>query len=570
MRAKMTENGLSVQIIAGTHNAIIGIDLQEENRIGCLGFSIERTDLGNGQNSKAKADAPRRWLPNMLQFPNATAEAPTTENAPLQKFRWGDYTLKPGHTYRYRVIPKYGTPEKLTTSEKFPNGIEVEITTECIDRADHSIFFNRGAAASKAFEAKFPKIDLEDMDNAETINAKKWLSRGLEEALIAFLRMATNSSWVIHAAIYEFQKSEFVSEIKNAVERGVEVRIIYHARDRGEKDHTRERNESAIKEAKLENVVIPRKSSPSNAIMHNKFVILLQKDSNKILPKAVWTGSTNWTDGAIYGQLNVGHAIYIESVAETYEKYFQILNEDPDSATIKNALAELAPVPEKLLEEAHITPMLSPQKDDSMLHLYARLCAGASSLLISAPFALSPIIRDTLYQEDGPKLRFFLIDKNLALGESEEIEVIQRSPANSIAAAVTLKSPIHDYQGKLLSGNESFHHRGIHIHTKVILVDPFGDDPIVVTGSANFSNNSTVENDSNTLVIRGDTVVADIYSTEFMRMFEHYHFRAKQAANPRNKFFLIENDSWTEKFYIPGSLKEEDRLLFSGRYNKGA
>ena len=44
-----------------------------------------------------------------------------------------------------------------------------------------------------------------------------------------------------------------------------------------------------------------------------------------------------------------------------------------------------------------------------------------------------------------------------------------------------------------------------------------GSDPIVVTGSANFSHASTNDNDENMLVIRGSQRVADSYFTEFNR-----------------------------------------------------
>src|SRR5262249_18767715 len=53
-------------------------------------------------------------------------------------------------------------------------------------------------------------------------------------------------------------------------------------------------------------------------------------------------------------------------------------------------------------------------------------------------------------------------------------------------------------------------------------VDPLGDDPIVVTGTANFSAPSQCANDENMLVIRGNTRVADIYFGEFMRIFDHF------------------------------------------------
>jgi phosphatidylserine/phosphatidylglycerophosphate/cardiolipin synthase-like enzyme len=58
-----------------------------------------------------------------------------------------------------------------------------------------------------------------------------------------------------------------------------------------------------------------------------------------------------------------------------------------------------------------------------------------------------------------------------------------------------------------------------------MLIDPLGENPIVVVGSANFSKASTDTNDENMLVIRGNQAVADIYMGEFMRLFSHYAFR---------------------------------------------
>jgi len=302
--------------------------------------------------------------------------------------------------------------------------------------------------------------------------------------------------------------------------------------------------------------------------MHNKFLVLLQKVDGKLVSKAVWTGSTNWTDGALYGQLNVGHAVYDEEVAQIYDSYFNVLHDDASATATKQALATLTPVSLTVPPGHQVIPVLSPQSDDTMLHLYSSLCEGAKSLLVSAPFALSPIILRALSNKNDQAMRFMLLDKVSSLGGPEEVNVIEGDPGNSIAVATTLSSPLHDFQTKLLEGKESFHHAGIHIHSKIFAIDPFGSDPIIVTGSANFSNNSTVVNDSNTLIIRGNTAVADIYACEFMRMFEHYHFRAKVAAKAKEKgslgMALSESDAWTKKYYVKDSLEEKDRRLFAG------
>lgn len=89
-----------------------------------------------------------------------------------------------------------------------------------------------------------------------------------------------------------------------------------------------------------------------------------------------------------------------------------------------------------------------------------------------------------------------------------------------------------------------------------MLVDPLGNDPIVVTGSANFSESSTTYNDENMLIIRGDKRVADIYYTEFNRLFSHYYFRSVMEKHKKIEdeddlvvnLFLQEDDKWLEKY----------------------
>ena len=118
-----------------------------------------------------------------------------------------------------------------------------------------------------------------------------------------------------------------------------------------------------------------------------------------------------------------------------------------------------------------------------------------------------------------------------------------------------------------------------YIHSKFLLHDPLGDDPIVVTGSANFSAPSTNDNDENMLLIRGEKRVADIYFTEFNRLFFHYYFRSVHeevsgrkpatevgvtaaAANEKASLFLAETDKWLAK-YKPGSLKTKRVKMFT-------
>lgn len=622
MRARASKDGLTLRVIAGSNNVLLAMDLEESKRKGCLGFTIERTDVDTGA---------RRWLPNMLRFDvdpldaadiaqaaipaveadpkpvpaakkaakkrgaakNAPPRAPdqdapmvSTARAPLQKFRWGDYTVDPGKSYRYRVVPRYDPAAKIVQDGKeaerrrefdtIQGGVTVEFKTENNHGHDASVFFNRGAAASRAYNSRYG-----DNDPARIPDALWWLSRGLEEALIGFIGQAVDSSYAVHAAIYEFQKPKLLEALTRAAGRGVDVKVAYHARQKSKQgkpdpaDKTAARNRAAIAAAGI-TFAKPRDADPQGAIMHNKFVVLLKKGANgSMQPIAVWTGSTNWTDGAIYGQLNLGHASYNVKIATAYNDYFQSLYNNDSARDIKKHTQFLTPVPKDRDSIPHgVTPIFSPQSKLEMIDLYAELCRTGKIVMVSAPFVLHPKILATFKKTPKGTLRFLMADKGSSFGKAGAVKLLEHDAANQVSVATTLSSALHDFQGRLLEHEESFHHSGVHIHSKIIAIDPFGQDPILVTGSANFSNNSTKTNDENSLIIRGDTAVMDIYITEFMRMFEHYWFRAhvegKTKGGKKKKSVeariagLKKDDSWTDPYYTSGSREETDRLAFAG------
>ena len=101
------------------------------------------------------------------------------------------------------------------------------------------------------------------------------------------------------------------------------------------------------------------------------------------------------------------------------------------------------------------------------------------------------------------------------------------------------------------------------VHAKFLLIDPLSDDPLLCTGSANFSDESLLYNDENMLIIRGDTAVADIYMTEFDRVFRHFYFRAiaNRTASDEAKF-LDETDTWWRNYFDPKNVKCRRREMF--------
>ena len=60
--------------------------------------------------------------------------------------------------------------------------------------------------------------------------------------------------------------------------------------------------------------------------------------------------------------------------------------------------------------------------------------------------------------------------------------------------------------------------------------DPNGDDPVVITGSHNFSASASEKNDENLIIIRGDKALAQAYAVNVQAVYDHYNFRAVAKA----------------------------------------
>ena len=107
------------------------------------------------------------------------------------------------------------------------------------------------------------------------------------------------------------------------------------------------------------------------------------------------------------------------------------------------------------------------------------------------------------------------------------------------------------------------------VHTKFMLVDPLGETPLVISGSANFSDPSTTDNDENMLIIRGDQRIADIYLGEFMRLWRHHRFRFivkkinEQTGAVEGHNYLDPTSKWAERFYQKGTVKFKRRTTFA-------
>lgn len=147
--------------------------------------------------------------------------------------------------------------------------------------------------------------------------------------------------------------------LKAALQRGVDVRIVYHdtttaagggGEEEGEDEATAGENEKAIADAKLPERYRNRQvlyKRTKTKIPHNKFIVRLEGGKK---PTHVWTGSTNITPSGFLGQTNVGHLIADEETAAQFLAYWEVLKTDPDRDTARAAVMEMTPDPRSCCE----------------------------------------------------------------------------------------------------------------------------------------------------------------------------------------------------------------------------
>ena len=554
MRTKpVTVKGVSVRAISGTHVVFLAFNLSAAARTGCLGFAIKRRDETEGEEY---------WLQGLKTFasvePSPGPGVPvSTRLHPLQGFQWADYTAKPDHRYTYEVSAMYGAPAALEPGAP----VAVTIRTEPPDRGAHQVHFNRGAVASQEYARRFQN---RKPDQVADGSAYRWLSRGLEEAIGAFIGRAKTKDYALRAAIYEFQWPSVLAAFKTAATNKANVRIIYDAIAGG--SGPKAKNNAAIKKAGLVSRCIPR---TDGKLMHNKFIVLLKKGK----PIAVWTGSTNATVNGIFGHLNVGHAVEDPAIAARYLDYWTVLSKDPSTADLKDWAEANDPLPAEDGPAGKGThAIFSPHRGLQALRWYAALAARDSlPIFITLAFGMNKVFK-AVYEQPDNVLRVALLEKpgngkGLKQG-AIDIQRIRKLPNVLVAMGNYVKANAFDrWLAEIDRVTADVNIRWV--HTKFVMIDPLGPDPIVITGSANFSDASTDTNEENMLVIRGSKRVADIYFTEFLRIYTHHAFREsltfKQKPGVEWKpNYLDESPKWQKPYFTAGNEHHLRRLYYAG------
>jgi phosphatidylserine/phosphatidylglycerophosphate/cardiolipin synthase-like enzyme len=584
MRATATSKSgdFRAKAIAGTHAITMAIDCEKGRRKGLMGFAFQRETVGKGGTGP-------QWLRSQKVFRSIVPDPKNehdpkdpskpkpfyTNDFPVQSFLWGDYSASPGTKYRLRILPMYGEPGALTTDQTDEIRLEIDTEKEWEQGETHGVWFNRGAIASQAFAERFGnKVpdDINDPKDPEVV----WLSRGLLEACLKYIE-ETSPKDALRVAAYEFTYPPILNALKATLDRGIDVQIVYH-----DTSEDKESNEGPMKEAGLpidDQKITYRRSKTK--IPHNKFIVRLKGGTD---PVEVWTGSTNFTSSGFLGQTNVGHRVADKKTAAQYLAFWEVLKTDPELADLRATTAELTPDPLEVIAKKSIAQVFSPRSGTKMLDWYGRrMLNAANSVWFTAAFGVTAKLVPPLAQARD-QMRFILMEKPAT---DQNRKALTIDPTHTVLSYGTTLGELYTMKNgkptarrrikefeldkwyfaeELYRPNNDGH--VFFLHTKFLLVDPLSDDPLVCSGSANFSPGSLTANDENMLLIRGDTRVADIYMTEFDRVFRHFYFRdiANELAGAKKSdakaVFLDETGTWTDDYFEPGHIKTNRRLMF--------
>ncbi|MCE1164189.1 MAG: phospholipase D-like domain-containing protein [Bacteroidetes bacterium] len=567
MRYKNLKGEFKVYAVTGTNAAAFAIDCDKSSMKNLLGFAVEKEYYKDGKKVRKTVEG-YKVFKETVPKPKPGDYHSTFEH-PIQSFTWEDFSSYPGMKYKYYFTPLYGSPKNIGKGNMFSIDVETEPAWK---ENDHSVFFNRGVASSQAYANKFGNKKPSEVKGRA---AYKWLSRGLEEAIYSFIAAAKNGD-ELTGCFYEFHYADVLIALKKAAQSGVKVNIIYDAKDNEHKDSKtkkmvpsfpKEENLACISETGLDkpkNVFLLGRTMNKSYICHNKFLVLVRNGK----PVKVWTGSTNISEGGIFGQSNVGHSVSDPAAAKKYIDYWTALRDIKTGTALKAKVESIeADIPSVDKVKNGVTCIFSPRKSLNMLGFYADLLVSAKDCAcITLAFGVNKTLRQHL-MNNTPKsaLTFLMLEK-------DEAGIANYEYKKNIVKAVGSyldTDALAGWTKEVTTQNLGLNTHVRFVHTKFMLKDPLGSAPVVVSGSYNFSEAATVKNDENMVIIKGSKRAADIYYTEFMRIFGQYYFRwvfnqlekEGKIKKSDNDGFLKPDDSWTQA-YMKNGLKRKKIEIF--------
>ena len=298
------------------------------------------------------------------------------------------------------------------------------------------------------------------------------INTAINDTIAAYMDLAQNT---LDICVYNASDATIAAAINAAYNRGVAVRYI------ADDDVV-----NSMLSSLNSNIPIVYRDPAPAGIMHNKFIIV---DANSTDNSWIMGGSTNWTNpGNLFNDYNNIIFIQDEAVAKAYTMEF---NEMWGGVFGSNKLDN---TPHKfIVGGSDVEVYFSPSDQTTN-----QISKVIESVDYTFEFGLLSFTRDDLAQT--------IIDKDAQFGVNirgiiEDVNTTGSEFANLQTNGVNMRSH--------MGVSNSFHHKYAIADGNIA-----GSDPIVLTGSHNWSNNAENESDENTLIIHNATI-ANIYLQEF-------------------------------------------------------
>ena len=332
------------------------------------------------------------------------------------------------------------------------------------------------------------------------------------DTIAAYMQLAQNT---LDICVYNASDNTIANAINDAYNRGVQVRYI--ADDDG----------ANIMLSSLDPAIPVVYRDPTTAgIMHNKFIII---DANSTDNSWILGGSTNWSNPTnLINDYNNIIFIQDEALAKAYTLEFN----EMWSGTF--GTHKVDNTPHKFIVNGKLVELYFSPSDQTTAHILETI----ENVNHALEFGLLSFTRDDIGQA--------VIDKDIEFGVVVRgIIESETTPGSEYSNLVNANVDVRSHQGV----SHSFHH-------KYLIADANfpNSDPIVLTGSHNWSNNAENNSDENTLIIH-DYTIANIYLQEFEKRWgelgtpntpsnidELIKLDLEIFPNPSNQFLNIKTD----------------------------
>lgn len=390
------------------------------------------------------------------------------------------------------TIPAGNTTSHTVTVSPLTPGMIYYVKAYSYNAADSAVTLRRPFATQSLSSGTIKAYFNRSVDNSySTGQDAKFLDHAIADTLAAYINRTQSS---LDICIYNWDQSvngsKIITAVNAAAARGVKVRVLYDA-------STFNAAISVLNPAILR---MDTPQGPDYTIMHNKFVLMDVHSSDPNRP-VVWTGSTNFTSNQLIEDANNVIIFQDQSLARGYKMEFDEMWGDTSQTAPGNiSVAKFGQFKtdntphEYIIGGKRVESYFSPS--DQVNSKILNTIATANSDLYFDLFVMTRT--DLAYK----------IKDQIALNSLQGKGILDG--AASSQAAYDILSPV-------MGANLGLNNHPWIMHHKYLIVDQSNtaSDPILLTGSHNWSSAADQKNDENTVIVH-DASIANQYYQEFM------------------------------------------------------